>query len=140
MSITNSSLPSVSPSFLPWLDVFLSLLHHPFVLQIFGPGAIEELFSTDWKARETALSHLSREAITLLLPQLTSKTQVGLGGGEDGSEGVRGVQDVCMQVVAYSCNDSVLKVFLAALVRGECVGVGVGGGGGRRKMATVIAC
>ena len=87
------------------------------------------MFSTDWKARETALSHLSREAITLLLPQLTSKTQVGLGGGEEGSEGVRGVQDVCMQVVAYSCNDSVLKVFLAALVRGGvCVGRGSGVG------------
>ena len=90
-----------------------------FLLQIFGPGAIEEVFSTDWKARETALNHLSREAISLLLPQLTSKTQVGLGGGGgEGSERVRGVQDVCMQVVAYSCSDSVLKVFLAALVRG----------------------
>ena len=28
------------------------------------------------------------------------------------------VQRVCMEVVKYSCNDSVLKVFLASLVSG----------------------
>ena len=125
--LNNKCLPSVSSSFILWLilsclDMKIYLSLSPLLSnfsQIFGPGAIEEVFSTDWKARETALNYLSREAIGLLLPQLTSKTQVGLGGGGEGSERVRGVQDVCMQVVAYSCSDSVLKVFLAALVRGR---------------------
>ena len=148
--LNNKCLPSVSSSFILWLILSCLDISFPlssaiqFLPQIFGPGAIEEVFSTDWKARETALNYLSREAIGLLLPQLTSKTQVGLGGGGgEGSERVRGVQDVCMQVVAYSCSDSVLKVFLAALVRGRgwrergCRGREGGGGGG---MATVIAC
>ena len=30
---------------------------------------------------------------------------------------VRETQQLCMQVVAHACSDSVLKVFLAALVR-----------------------
>ena len=30
---------------------------------------------------------------------------------------MRETQEVCMQVVAHACGDSVLKVFLAALVR-----------------------
>jgi len=43
---------------------------------------------------------------------------VGAGEGEGGSVGgVKEVQEACMQVVTYSCSDSVLRVFLAALVR-----------------------
>jgi len=57
---------------------------------------------------------------------------VGAGEGEGGSVGgVKEVQEACMQVVTYSCSDSVLRVFLAALVRRE--GEREGGREGRKE-------
>ena len=53
------------------------------------------------------------------------------GGGGGSAEGVKEVQEACMQVVAHSCSDSVLRVFLAALVRREGGEGGWGGGRGR---------
>ena len=82
---------------------------------MFGVGSAEGLFSPDWKLREGSLSHLSRESITYLLPHVTAKFQSREPGEEE--ESARHIQEVCMAVVAHACNDSVLKVFLAALVR-----------------------
>ena len=83
--------------------------------QMFGEGASADLFSSDWKHREAALALLSRESIAYLLPHVTAKIQSRREPGED-REKARAVQEVCMQVVAHAANDSVLKVFLAALV------------------------
>ena len=90
------------------------------LIQIFG-NAVEGLFSSDWKARETAVMYISRESVTLLLPyvHLSSSKVPSVAGGVAGSgrnSGAREIQEVCMQVVTIASNDSVLKVFLAALV------------------------
>lgn len=91
---------------------------------MFG-SAVEGLFSSDWKARETAVLHLSRESIPLLLPhiQVHQSRVPPINGGATGSGGnadnARDVQEVCMQVVTIAANDSVLKVFLAALVSAD---------------------
>lgn len=81
---------------------------------MFGIGSAEGLFSPNWKLREAALAHFSRESITYLLPHVTAKFQSREPSEEE--EGARQVQQVCMAVVAHACNDSVLKVFLAAMV------------------------
>ena len=66
--------------------------------------------------------HISRESISLLLPhvQLSFSKVPPMNEGATGSGGnsddPREVQEVCMQVVTIAANDSVLKVFLAALV------------------------
>ena len=66
--------------------------------------------------------HISRESISLLLPhvQLSYSKVPPMNEGATGSGGnsddPREVQEVCMQVVTIAANDSVLKVFLAALV------------------------
>ena len=80
-------------------------------------SGVEGLFSADWKAREMALTLTSREAISLLLPQLSNPST----GSEVKDTSVHGT---CMEVVRHSCGDSVLKVFLASLVSGQG-GVGV---------------
>lgn len=83
---------------------------------MFGIGTAEDLFSSDWTHREAALVLLRRESISYLLPSVTAKFQSRHGHRGDGS---RAVQEVCMAVVAHSCHDVVLKVFLAALVSAE---------------------
>ena len=66
--------------------------------------------------------HISRESIPLLLPHMRPhQSRVPpINGGAAGSGGnvndAREIQEVCMQVVTIAANDSVLKVFLAALV------------------------
>ena len=66
--------------------------------------------------------HISRESISLLLPhvQLSFSKVPPMNEGATGSGGnsddPQEVQEVCMQVVTIAANDSVLKVFLAALV------------------------
>ncbi len=85
--------------------------------QMFGGGAAEDLFSSDWTHREAALTLITRDSISYLLPSVTAKYQSRHDQGGEG-ERAHGVQEVCMAVVAYSCHDVVLKVFLAALVRG----------------------
>lgn len=66
--------------------------------------------------------HISRESISLLLPYIQpSLSKIppmneGATGSGGSSDDPREVQEVCMQVVTIAANDSVLKVFLAALV------------------------
>ena len=87
---------------------------------------MDGLFSSDWKSRETTLTLISREVIAHLLPHVPPKG----GGGEGAAKGseVRGegrgvvaavdtVQSLCLEVVGQCCGDSVLKVFLASMVR-----------------------
>lgn len=94
---------------------------YPDCFQIFG-SSVEGLFSSDWKARETAILHISRESVSLLLPYIHSSLSKvppmneGATGSGGNSGDPREVQEVCMQVVTIAANDSVLKVFLAALV------------------------
>jgi len=89
---------------------------------------MDALFSSDWRARETALNDISREAISLLLSSsvggdhapssIAAEASVVISGRETSPRvGCSQVQEVCMEVVKLSCGDSVLKVFLAALVR-----------------------
>ena len=80
---------------------------------MFGSGPVEYLFSSDWKARETAITHISREVISFLMPQLTLKFHPRADGGQ---AKFGEVQEMCMQTVTYACNDSVIKVFMAGLV------------------------
>lgn len=83
---------------------------------------MDGLFSTEWKARETALSLISREAISLLLSQMaTHQMEASLRGSEAKETRVAVVQCVCMEVVRQSCGDSVLKIFLASLVSIICL-------------------
>ena len=82
---------------------------------------MDGLFSSDWKARETALTLISREAISHLLSQVPPSK--GTPPNVEGSVKVPGesrgdvVQTLCLEVVGQCCGDSVLKVFLASLVR-----------------------
>ncbi len=91
---------------------------------MFGMGTAEDLFSSDWMHREAALMLLARESISYLLPSVTAKFQSRHGRRGDGRHGEEcgAVQKVCMAVVVHSCNDVVLKVFLAALVS-DCMRV-----------------
>ncbi len=82
---------------------------------MFGIGTAEDLFSSDWTHREAALVLLARESISYLLPSVTAKFQSRHNRGNSNG-GCRAVQDLCMAVVAHSCHDVVLKVFLASLV------------------------
>ena len=66
--------------------------------------------------------HITREAIPLLLPhvqppqsRVSTMNEGATGSGENNGD-AREIQEVCMQVVTIAANDSVLKVFLAALV------------------------
>ena len=86
---------------------------------------VDSLFSSDWKDRETSLSSISRQAISLLLPSMSSRDLALSSSPADSFESRNDtspppdslpVQQVCMEVVKFSCGDSVLKVFLAALV------------------------
>ena len=86
-------------------------------LQLFGTPGVDGLFSPEWKARETALSLISREAISLLLSQMaTRQLEASLRESEVKEVRPEVVQGVCMEVVKQACGDSVLKVFLASLV------------------------
>ena len=66
--------------------------------------------------------HISRESIPLLLPHLqpslskVAPMNEGATGSGGNSSDPREVQEVSMEVVMIAANDSVLKVFLAALV------------------------
>lgn len=107
------------------LIVHLVMMSHDIPFQLFGVSVVDSLFSSEWKARETALSLISREAISLLLPQMATKgnspssysVDNSLRGSEVKENRVEAVQGVCLEVVRQSCGDSVLKVFLASLVR-----------------------
>ena len=108
--------------------------NHRHVVQVFGGSSgsarMDSLFSSDWRARETALNDIAREAISLLLPHSSGGVGDHTLSGLPVDSSISGhvtpprvechrVQQVCMDVVKHSCADSVLKVFLAALVSTE---------------------
>ena len=66
------------------------------------------------------MAHIAREAIPLLLPHMQPSVSkvppMDAGAAGSGGNDAREIQAVCMQVVTIAANDSVLKVFLAALV------------------------
>ena len=79
-------------------------------LQVFGAGVVDGVLSPDWKTREMTITHISREVITLLLPQMKTAALSDAKWRE--------VQAATFLVIMNGCSDSVLKVFLTALVSG----------------------
>ena len=72
---------------------------------------MEGVLSPDWKSREMAVTHTSREVVALLLPQIKA-TSVSMETGAEWRE----VHEAAFLIILNGCSDSVLKVFLASLV------------------------
>ena len=72
---------------------------------------MEGVLSPDWKSREMAVTHTSREVVSLLLPQIKA-TMVSMETGAEWRE----VHEAAFLIIVNGCSDSVLKVFLASLV------------------------
>ena len=79
--------------------------------QVFGEMVMEGVLSPDWKSREMAVTHTSREVVSLLLPQIKA-TNVSMETGAEWRE----VHEAAFLIIVNGCSDSVLKVFLASLV------------------------
>ena len=73
---------------------------------------MEGVLSSDWKSREMAVAHTSREVIPLLLPQINSTSAAASVTGTEWRE----VHEAVFLIILNGCSDSVLKVFLASLV------------------------
>ena len=89
------------------------------MLQYVSKQCLDQIFSSTWKSREAGIQHLARDMVSLLMPSLTHRTP---SNGDPSHEQlqrssvVRCALEACCPIIAYSCTDSVLKVYLAALV------------------------
>ena len=82
--------------------------------QVFGEMVMEGVLSPDWKSREMAVAHTSREVVSLLLLQIKA-TPVSMVTGAEWRE----IHEAAFLIILNGCSDSVLKVFLASLVSGS---------------------
>ena len=89
--------------------------------QYVSTQCLDQIFSNNWKSREAGLQDLARDIVSLLMPSFTHHQP---SSGEPSHEQlqrssvVRCALEACCPIIAYSCTDAVLKVYLATLVSG----------------------
>ena len=91
------------------------------LLQYVSTQSLDQIFSSNWKSREAGLQDLARDIVSLLMPSFTHHQPSSAERAHEQlqrSSVVRCALEACCPIIAYSCTDAVLKVYLATLVCG----------------------
>ena len=91
------------------------------LLQYVSTQSLDQIFSSNWKSREAGLQDLARDIVSLLMPSFTHHQPSNAERTHEQlqrSSVVRCALEACCPIIAYSCTDAVLKVYLATLVCG----------------------